>query len=78
MKKLIAMLALMLAGSAHAQVYFGAGSDKPINPGAATVVVPRGMQTQPRGKVKQAVVRCRDGSRRTVRVCKGHGGVAKR
>ncbi len=74
MKKLLCMLALLLAGSAQAQVYFEPGSTKPINPGAATVDVPRQVRAQPVVKVKPRLVRCRDGSRRSVRMCRRHGG----
>ena len=77
MKKLFCTLALLLAGHSQAQVYFEPGSTKPINPGAATVAVPRDAQVRPAIKVKQKLVRCRDGSRRTVRLCKRHGGVAR-
>lgn len=77
MKKLLCLLALLLAGSVQAQVYFEPGSARPINPGAATVHVERNHQLRPRVKL-QRLVRCRDGSRRIVRQCRHHGGVARR
>ena len=78
MKKLLCMFALLLAGSAQAQVQFESGSARPINPGAAMVDVPRHVRAQPRDKVKPRLVRCRDGSRRTLRQCKRYGGGARR
>ena len=77
MKKLLCMFALLLAGSAQAQVQFESGSARPINPGAAMVEVPRHVRVQPR-VVKPRLVRCRDGSRRTLRQCKRYGGGARR
>ena len=70
MKKLLCMLTLVLAGSAHAQVYFEPGSARPINPGAATVHVERQHQVRPRVRL-QRVVRCRNG-RHGYRQCKHH------
>ena len=78
MKRLLCTLALLLAANAHAQVYFESGSTKPINPGAATVDLPRDQRARPVVKVRQKLVRCRDGSRRTARQCYRHGGVARR
>ncbi|WP_426103571.1 hypothetical protein [Massilia sp. TSP1-1-2] len=77
MKKLLCMLAMVLAGSAQAQVHFESGSTRPINPGAATVQIEQQQRMAPRVRV-QKLVRCRDGSRRMVRQCRHHGGVARR
>ena len=78
MKRLFCMLALLLGASAQAQVYFEPGSTKPVNPGAAFDQAPRQQRAQSAPKVRQKLVRCRDGARRTVRMCRGHGGVARR
>ncbi|MES2758473.1 MAG: hypothetical protein V4693_13955 [Pseudomonadota bacterium] len=78
MKKLIVMLALLLGSSAHAQVYFDSGSARPLNPGAAKRDVAEQRRVQPAPKVRPKLVRCRDGSRRQARLCRGHGGVARR
>jgi hypothetical protein len=80
MKKFILVFALILgAGSAaQAQVYFGPGSARPVNPDAAT----RDLDRQPRArapvKARARLVRCGDGARRTARLCRRHGGVAGR
>ncbi|MEJ7806521.1 MAG: hypothetical protein WKG03_11465 [Telluria sp.] len=77
MKKLLCMLAFVMAGSAQAQVQFESGSARPINPGAATVTIDQQQRLRPRIKVKK-LVRCRDGSRqRVARSCKYHGGVRR-
>jgi hypothetical protein len=78
MKHLLCTLALLFAAGAQAQVYFGPGSTKPINPEAATADVPRDVRAQPAVKVRQKLVRCRDGAKRTPRACRRHGGVARR
>ena len=76
MKKLLCMLALLVAGSAQSQVYFEPGSTKPINPGAATASIEQQQRVRPRVKA-QKLVRCRDGSRRLAYKCKYHGGVRR-
>jgi hypothetical protein len=78
MKKLICMLALLLGSSAQAQVYFESGSARPVNPGAATRDVDRQQRAPRRVKVQQKLVRCSDGSTRTARMCRSHGGIARR
>lgn len=78
MKRLLCTLALLLAANVHGQVYFEPGSAKPINPGSATVDLPRDQRARPVIKARQKLVRCRDGSRRTARMCYRHGGVARR
>jgi hypothetical protein len=79
MKKLICMFALILGAStfAQAQVYFGSGSARPINPGAATREVDRQPRVHPPAKARERVVHCRDGARRPARLCRRHGGVAR-
>ncbi len=78
MKKLLCMIALVLAGSAQAQIQFDSGSTRPINPGAATVAIEQQQRARPVVKVRQKVVRCRDGSRRLVRNCRRFGGGVRR
>jgi hypothetical protein len=80
MKKLLCALALMVGSSAvaQAQVYFGPGSVRPINPAAATRDLDRQERVRPAVKVRQKLVRCRDGSKHIARLCRGHGGVAVR
>lgn len=78
MKRLLCTLALLLAANAHGQVLFESGSTRPINPGAASVDLQRDGRARPVIKVRQKLVRCRDGSRRTVRMCGRHGGVVRR
>lgn len=75
MKKSLCVLALALglASSAQAQVHFGSGSDRPINPGAATKVVDAEYRAKPKAR-KHRVVTCRDGTRRIARVCRRHHG----
>jgi len=73
MKKLFCLSALILGACsfAQAQVYFGPGSARAINPGAATRDIDRRAHVQPRAKAR---VRCRDGSMHGARVCRRHGG----
>ncbi len=82
MRKFLCTLALLLAAlpgtQAQAQVYFGSGSTKPINPGAASAEIAEQRRAQPPTRPRVKLVRCRDGSRHTARVCKRHGGVARR
>lgn len=78
MKRLLCTLALLMAANAHGQILFESGSAKPINPGAATVDLPRDQRARPAVNKRQKLVRCRDGSRRTARMCYRHGGVARR
>lgn len=80
MKKLLCVFALILgsAGAAQAQVYFGSGSDRPINPGAAQRDLDRQQTARPPVRARQKLVRCGDGSRRIARLCRRHGGVARR
>jgi hypothetical protein len=77
MKKLfcIAVLSIGISPVALAQVYFGAGSARPINPGAAS----RDLQAdnRPRANARRILVECRDGSRHIARVCRRHGGVPR-
>jgi hypothetical protein len=75
MKKFLCTLALVLcaSASAQAQVYFAPGSTKPINPGAANSAV----RAHAPVKASQRLVRCRDGSRHTMRACRGHGGTRR-
>jgi hypothetical protein len=79
MKKLLVTVALVFGaiGAAQAQVHFDSGSDRPNNPHAAL----REVQLQHRGpppRPRAHLVRCRDGARRVARMCRGHGGVARR
>jgi hypothetical protein len=81
MKKFILACALIIGsigsiGAAQAQVYFGSGSDRPINPGAARHDLDRHERVRP--PVRQRLVRCGDGTRRLARLCRRHGGVAHR
>jgi hypothetical protein len=80
MKKLICVFALILGSSAvaQAQVYFGPGSAKPINPDAAMRDLDRQPRVRPPVKARQKLVRCADGSKRLARLCRRHGGVAGR
>lgn len=80
MKKLICVLALILGSSAvaQAQVYFEPGSARPLNPGAATRDLDRQSPARPAPRARQHVVRCGDGSKRLPRLCKRHGGIARR
>jgi hypothetical protein len=80
MKKLLCALALLLGASAgaQAQVYFEPGSAKPINPGAATHSVRSQQRAHAPLRVMPRLVRCRDGSRHTLRGCRSHRGVVHR
>ena len=83
MKKFICMCALLITsigavGSAQAQVYFGSGSDRPINPAAAKRDVDRHERMRAPVRPREHSVRCVDGSRRLARLCRRHGGVAHR
>lgn len=79
MKKLFVTIALVLGsiGAAQAQVYFDSGSARPNNPHAARQQVER-QRAHPPVRVRERLVRCRDGARRVARMCRGHGGVARR
>jgi len=78
MKKFFATAALVFGAmsAAQAQVYFDSGSDRPKNPQAAQYSVQKQHRAHP--PVRERVVRCRDGARRIARMCRGHGGVARR
>ncbi len=80
MKKLFCALALALGMSAgaQAQILFESGSTRPVNPEAADRAIERQQRARAPVRVVAKVVRCRDGSRHTVRACKRHGGVARR
>jgi hypothetical protein len=80
MKKIILSLALVLGsiGAAQAQVYFDSGSARPNNPGAARHEVQRQHRAHPPVRARERLVRCRDGAHRVARMCRGHGGVARR
>jgi hypothetical protein len=83
MKKFLCVCALLITGigsigSAQAQVYFGSGSDRPINPGAARRDVDRHERMRAPVRAREHAVRCGDGTRRLARLCRGHGGVARR
>lgn len=83
MKKLIVSLALVLGsiGAAQAQVYFDSGSARPNNPHAVRHVAERDhreYRPRPPMRMRERLVRCRDGARRVARMCRGHGGVARR
>lgn len=74
MKKLLVTVALVFGaiGAAQAQVHFDSGSDRPNNPHAALRHVDA---HRPHRPMRPRMVRCRDGSRRIARMCRGHGGV---
>ncbi|MDB5960068.1 MAG: hypothetical protein JWP59_1362 [Massilia sp.] len=80
MKKLFVTLALAFGtlGAAQAQVYFDSGSARPNNPHAARHEIERQHRGHPPVRARQKLVRCRDGARRVARMCRGHGGVARR
>jgi hypothetical protein len=83
MKKFILACVLVIGsigsiGAAQAQVYFGSGSDRPINPGAARRDLDRHERARPPVRPRQQLVRCGDGTRRIARLCRRHGGVAHR
>lgn len=79
MKKLLVTAALLFGaiGAAQAQVHSDFGSDRQNNPQAARLV-----EVQYHGhrhmRPRERMVRCRDGSRRFARMCRGHGGVFRR
>jgi hypothetical protein len=82
MKKLLVTVALLVGamgavGAAQAQVHFDSGSARPINPRAAEYDMQR-HRAHPPMRVRERTVRCRDGARRIARMCRGHGGVARR
>ena len=78
MKKLLCVAALLLATVpfTQAQINFGPGSARPINPGAATRDLDRQALPRPAVKARHVMVKCGDGSRHIARVCRRHGGVA--
>ena len=78
MKKLLCVAALLLATApfAQAQVNFGPGSARPINPGAATRDLERQVRDRPAVKARHVMLKCRDGSKHIARVCRRHGGIA--
>jgi hypothetical protein len=80
MKKLLLTVALAIGamGAAQAQVYFDSGSDRPNNPRAAHYNIERQHRAHPPMRARLHLVRCRDGARRVARMCRGHGGVARR
>ena len=69
--------ALCLSPLAQAQVTFNSGSAQPNNPEAAKRDLNRRPVVAPRSRAKRNLVRCRDGSRHTARVCRRHGGFAR-
>lgn len=79
MKKLLVSVALVFGaiGAAQAQVHFDSGSDRPNNPRAARIAreMHRG---HPPMRARERMVRCRDGAHRIPRMCRGHGGIARR
>ncbi len=81
MKKLfpIAVLMLLFSSGTQAQVHFGPGSARPINPQTATRDLERQIpdQTRTPPKPQRVLVECRDGSRHIARVCRRHGGIAR-
>ncbi len=79
MKKLLVTLALAFGamGAASAQVHFDSGSDRPNNPQAARHAIQKHQRAHP-PRPRERAVRCRDGSHRLARFCRGHGGVARR
>ena len=78
MKKLLVSLALVFGamGAAQAQVHFDSGSARPNNPHAARHYVQHHRSHAPM-RPRERLVRCRDGSRRIARMCRGHGGVRR-
>lgn len=78
MKKLLVSLAMVFGamGAAQAQVHFNSGSDRPNNPQAARHVIQQQHRAHP-PRPRERLVRCRDGSRRIARMCRGHGGVRR-
>jgi hypothetical protein len=71
-------LAFGAMGAAHAQVYFDSGSDRPNNPHAAQYNIQKQHRAHSPVRPRERLVRCRDGARRIARMCRGHGGVARR
>lgn len=71
------LLLATLAPMANAQVHFDSGSATPRDAGAGTRHVVR-HDVAARRAAGAGKVRCRDGSRHVVRVCRRHGGVAGR
>ena len=71
MKKLLCVFALILgsAGAAQAQVYFGSGSDRPINPGAAQRDLDRQQTARPPVRARQKLVRAAATARATSPAC---------
>ncbi len=80
MKKILVTVALVFGAmsAAQAQVYFDSGSDRPKNPQAAQYNIQKQHRAQPTVRPRERLVRCRDGARRVARMCRGHGGVARR
>jgi hypothetical protein len=78
MKKLLVAAALVFGalGAAQAQVHFDSGSDRPNNPHAVRHYAPQHRSHAPM-RPRERVVRCRDGSHRIARMCRGHGGVRR-
>lgn len=79
MKKLFCALALALGmcTAGQAQIQFESGSTRPVNPEAANPAIERQQRARAPVRVYTKVVRCRDGSRHTPRVCKRHDGVRR-
>ena len=79
MKKLLLAFALVCGslGAAQAQVHFDSGSDRPNNPEAARRAIVAQHRGHPPMRPRERLVRCRDGSRRIARFCRGHGGVRR-
>jgi len=80
MKRFLLTVALVFGaiGAAQAQVYFDSGSDRPNNPRAAQHALQKQHRAHPTVRPRERLVRCRDGARRIARMCRGHGGVARR
>lgn len=80
MKKLLLTAALVFGamGAAQAQVHFDSGSDRPNNSHAAQERVRMQHRAHPPMRPRERLVRCRDGAHRIARMCRGHGGVARR
>jgi hypothetical protein len=80
MKKFLLTAALVFGamGAAQAQVHFASGSDRPIDPQAAPHIYQVQYRGHPPRRPHERVVRCRDGSHRIARMCRGHGGVSRR
>lgn len=80
MKKLLVTVALVFGaiGAAQAQVHFDSGSDRPNNLPAVRHDNRMGHRAHPPMRPRERLVRCRDGARRIARMCRGHGGMARR